>query len=199
MSRRLLRRRADPGIRNPAIRGTRVALTKESGMSLSAAQAKGLAEFLLADLATERETNKRVIEAVPEGKEGYSPDPKSMTAINLAWHIASAEWFFLQSVCEGKFEAGESSRPENIRNAKDVLAWYEQTVPPVLARASALSGEQLAQVIDFFGMFQAPAAVYLNLLIKHGVHHRGQLSAYLRPMGAKVPGIYGPSADAPVK
>jgi uncharacterized damage-inducible protein DinB len=40
-----------------------------------------------------------------------------------------------------------------------------------------------------------PGIVYLSLIIKHSVHHRGQLSTYLRPMGGKVPGIYGPSAD----
>jgi uncharacterized damage-inducible protein DinB len=45
---------------------------------------------------------------------------------------------------------------------------------------------------------QAPAATYLGLLIKHSVHHRGQLSAYLRPMGGKVPAIYGGSADEPM-
>jgi uncharacterized damage-inducible protein DinB len=166
---------------------------------MEANQAKGLAEFLLADFARERETTKAVIAAIPAGKEEYSPDPKSTNALNLAWHIASSEWFFLNSVCEGKFAAGDSSRPADIKNAQDVVAWYEKAVPPALARASALSGEQLAQIVDFFGMFQAPAVVFLNLLVKHGVHHRGQLSAYLRPMGAKVPGIYGPSGDASVK
>jgi len=40
-----------------------------------------------------------------------------------------------------------------------------------------------------------PAVVYLTIMVKHSAHHRGQLSAYLRPMGAKVPGIYGPSGD----
>ena len=45
-------------------------------------------------------------------------------------------------------------------------------------------------------MMQLPAVSYLTLMVKHGAHHRGQLSAYLRPMGAKVPGIYGPSGDS---
>jgi uncharacterized damage-inducible protein DinB len=58
-----------------------------------------------------------------------------------------------------------------------------------------MSGEQLCGKIDFLGMWQMPGIVYLSLIIKHSVHHRGQLSTYLRPMGGKVPGIYGPSAD----
>ena len=57
------------------------------------------------------------------------------------------------------------------------------------------SGDACAKVLDFFGMMQMPAVVFLQLCIKHSVHHRGQLSAYLRPMGGKVPSIYGPSAD----
>jgi uncharacterized damage-inducible protein DinB len=51
------------------------------------------------------------------------------------------------------------------------------------------------QVIDFFGMMQLPGVAYLTLMVKHSAHHRDQLSAYLRPMWAKVPGIYGPSGD----
>jgi len=165
-------------------------------MSLSPEQAKAMADYALADYGRERDTTKRVIAAIPETGFNYTPDPKSMTALDLAWHIASAEWFFLNSVCEGQFSAGESKRPDTIRNTQDVLAWYDKNVPPMLERAKGLSGQQMAKSIDFFGQMQAPAVAYVILMIKHGVHHRGQLSAYLRPMGAKVPGIYGPSGDS---
>ncbi|HEY2115189.1 MAG TPA: DinB family protein, partial [Candidatus Angelobacter sp.] len=50
--------------------------------------------------------------------------------------------------------------------------------------------------IDFRGMFQMPAVSFLTLSQNHSIHHRGQLSTYLRPMGAKVPSIYGESYDA---
>jgi uncharacterized damage-inducible protein DinB len=164
-------------------------------MNLTADQAKMIADYTLADYEQERAANKRVIAAIPVSGLNYTPDSKSMTALDLAWHVASAEWFFLNSVCEGKFAGGESKRPDTIRNAQDVLDWYEQNTTPMLARAKSLSAAQLGQSIDFFGMMQAPAAWYLTLMAKHGAHHRGQLSAYLRPMGAKVPSIYGPSGD----
>ena len=137
-----------------------------------------------------------MIGAIPDAGLTYTPDPKSMTALDLAWHAASSEWFFLNSVCEGQFSPGESKRPDNIRNAQDVLSWYEKNIPPALERAKALSGQQLAKPVDFFCMMQAPAVWYLTLMVKHGAHHRGQLSTYLRPAGAKVPSIYGPSADS---
>ena len=165
-------------------------------MNLSAEQAKAIADYTLADYENERTTTNRVIAAVPAAREDYTPDAKSMTALNLAWHIASSEPFFLNAVCEGQFSHGEGDRPDNIRSAQDVLAWYEAHVPPVLERAKGLSGEQLAKVVDFFGLMQAPAVWFLTLMVKHSSHHRGQLSAYLRPMGAKVPAIYGPSADS---
>jgi len=64
-----------------------------------------------------------------------------------------------------------------------------------LSRVRELSGEKLANVLDVLGMIQAPAVSLLAMAVKHSVHHRGQLSTYLRPMGGQVPGIYGPSAD----
>ena len=88
-------------------------------MSLTADQARVIADYTLSDYEHERAPTKRVIGAVPAGQESYAPSAKCMTSLDLAWHLASSELFF----------------------------------------------------------------------------HRGQLSSYLRPMGAAVPGIYGPSGD----
>lgn len=65
-------------------------------------------------------------------------------------------------------------------------------------RLKQVKGEQLIQPVDFRGLFQFPAVIYLQLGLSHSIHHRGQLSMYLRPMGAKVPSIYGESYDARV-
>ena len=65
-----------------------------------------------------------------------------------------------------------------------------------LKQIEGLSGEQLTQSVDFRGMFQMPAVSFLTLSQNHTIHHRGQLSTYLRPMGGKVPSIYGESVDA---
>ena len=80
-------------------------------------------------------------------------------------------------------------------NPADAVARYQELVPAALARVRGLSGEQLVKIIDLFGMVQAPAVGFITMATKHSVHHRGQLSTYIRPMGGKVPGIYGPSAD----
>ncbi len=122
-------------------------------MSLTAENAKVIADYILSDYEHERAPTKRVIAAVPSGQESYSPSGKCMTSLDLAWHIASSELFFLDGVCSGKFGPGPK-RPENVQSAQDVLVWYDENLPAAIARTRNLPGEQLAQVIDFFGMMQ---------------------------------------------
>jgi uncharacterized damage-inducible protein DinB len=121
-----------------------------------------------------------------------------MNTLALAWHVASADAFFLGSVLAGAFAAGEGKLPDTIKSAADVIAWHDATIPAMLDAVDALPGSALAADVDFFGMMPTQNVNDLNLMVKHAIHHRGQLSAYLRPMGGKVPGIYGPSADAPL-
>jgi uncharacterized damage-inducible protein DinB len=77
----------------------------------------------------------------------------------------------------------------------DAVARYKDKVPAALARIKAMSAESLGGTLDMFGMMQMPALNFLSMAAKHSVHHRGQLSTYLRPMGGSVPSVYGPSAD----
>jgi len=165
-------------------------------MPYSAEQAKLLAGYVLATYERERKTTQRVIAAIPAGQENYTPDEKSMTSLALAYHLASSEKFFLTGVLNGKFESGEGSLPDTIKTAADVLAWYDANLPDCIEAVKAMPAEDAAREVDFFGMMQAQAFNYLTLMLNHSCHHRGQLSAYLRPMGATVPSIYGPSADS---
>jgi len=62
-----------------------------------------------------------------------------------------------------------------------------------------MSAEQLLTPVGFFGVFNLPSAFYLGFLNNHCIHHRGELATYLRPMGSKVPSIYGGSYDEPFR
>ena len=160
-------------------------------------QAKIFRDVYVSQLKMEHTATKRTIAAVPEGKGDYTPHPTNMTATALAWHLASSELWFLDSVANGKFEfGGDRSRPEGVNTGAEIAAWYETAFAKNIERIEALSGEELAKDVSF-AMFNDPAVTYLSFAIRHSVHHRGQLSAYLRPMGAKVPSIYGGSADEP--
>lgn len=155
--------------------------------------AKAFAQMMLGRIERERATTRRVIEAVPENKSGYRPEPKSRSALELAHHIAVSEVWFLNSIADGSFAWAE---PEPAKNIAQVLADYDKAFAPALARARQVPAEQLVAIIDFFGM-KFPAFTYIQFCQDHTVHHRGQLSTYLRPMGSKVPDIYGGSADEP--
>lgn len=156
-----------------------------------------MADFFISVLESEAGTTKRVIGAVPADKGGYAPDAKSMTALALAYHIAVSEVWFLDSVAKGTFEWTGGEMPESIKTPADVVAWYDEHRGPALERVKAAPPELLARETAVFGG-SSPNVVYLSICIRHAIHHRGQLSAYLRPMGGKVPAIYGGSADEPM-
>ena len=149
----------------------------------------------LPSLKNEIGITERMLAAVPAEKGDYRPDPVSKSAFELAWHIASAQNMFLSGICAGEFNFN-NPKPESVKTPKDVVAWYADQSKKNLQRLSTLTGEQCAKVIDFRGMFQLPAVAYATFAMSHEIHHRGQLSVYLRPMGAKIPAIYGESYDS---
>ena len=163
---------------------------------MDAKEVKTVADFLIADFENEMPTTLRVFEAAPAGQLDHRPDAKSKTGLGLIRHITLEDEWLLNCIANGEFTPPpDDSDACGIMNPTDAVARYKEKVPAALARVRAMSGEQLARVIDLFGMVQAPGVNFLAMTIKHSVHHRGQLSTYLRPMGGKVPGIYGPSAD----
>ena len=76
-----------------------------------------------------------------------------------------------------------------------MAAWHSERLHDDLTRLAAATPEQLLKHIDFRGLFNLRAVLYLQSAMHHSIHHRGQLSMYLRPMGAQVPSIYGESYD----
>lgn len=158
-------------------------------------QAVFLRQITLPALRNEHRLTRRILEAIPPEKADYRPDPIAKTAFDLAWHVAWVELVFLGGAASGEFNFGLSIRPDSVQSTPDILKWYAAGFESVMARLPELSGEQLVKVLDFQGLFQVPAVNYLQFAMHHSVHHRGQLSMYLRPMGAKVPTIYGESYD----
>jgi uncharacterized damage-inducible protein DinB len=159
--------------------------------------ASGLLQYFVPSLRDESATTARVIAAVPDDKCEYTPAEKCMTAKKLATHIAGADIWFLESVLKGKFEYEGESALDSMTPSQAV-AVYRERMPELIEKVSKLDGAQLAAPTEFFGMTH-PLIVYLDFCLRHMIHHRGQLSSYLRPMGAKVPSIYGGSADEPMQ
>ncbi len=146
-------------------------------------------------LKNESQLTRKVIEAVPTDKADYCPDPVSKTAIELVRHIAASDVRFLDTVINGEFSTAAVLPPE-LKTPAEIAAWYEKAYAERLEALPKLSSEQLRKMVDFRGMFQRPALMFLMMGLHHTIHHRGQLSSYLRCMGAKVPSIYGESYDS---
>ena len=159
--------------------------------------ALGYRAMMLDGLAREAEITKKVLAAIPEGKRDYRPDPHARTAWELAWHIANTDVQFLDGIADLKFNMANPAPADKPKTVAEVVDWYDRNMKRGADRVRALSAEQLLTPVEFFGVFNFPAAFYLGFLNNHSIHHRGELATYLRPMGSKVPSIYGGSYDEP--
>jgi uncharacterized damage-inducible protein DinB len=151
---------------------------------------------ILGNLKNEHRTTKSVLAAASGLNLDYRPEPTAKSANELLRHIASADNWFIKSVVHGVFAPGSVKIPEDARSPEEVLEWYENEYAKNIDAITKMSGEQLAQIMDFRGMFKNQAFTFLQAGLHHTIHHRGQLSTYLRPMGGKVPAIYGESYDS---
>jgi uncharacterized damage-inducible protein DinB len=136
----------------------------------------------------------RVLKAVPESGKDYRPHPRSMSARELVWMLASE----LHDACE-VLDKGEVSFA--MAPPPATVAAYEKNAAAVkrrLAKVKDAAWKKPARfLMDGKVAWKAPLGDMMWGFLFDAIHHRGQLSTYLRPMGAKVPSIYGPSADDP--
>ena len=166
--------------------------------------AVGFRGLMLDVLAREVQVTARVLASVPDDRRDYRPDPSSRSAWELAWHVAADVWF-LEGIGRLRFEPNPDQSHTNPNSSSSTLAgWYSARAREALELIRTVSAEHLLGPVILGGVAEQsrqsfPAFVYLLWAHTHMVHHRGQLAAYLRPMGAKVPSIYGPSADEPVQ
>ncbi len=171
-------------------------MSTASQPTLTPETAAAFRDFIAQTIAQELETTKRVLNAIPDDQCGYRPSEKCRTAREIAWHIAKEDVLFLDQICEGKFDFTDKRYDgQEPRTIAEMVDWYDRHLTRSLGKVRSLTPQQLAEPLDFLGMATLPRVQYLLLMNSHSIHHRGQLSAYLRPMGAKVPSIYGPSAD----
>jgi uncharacterized damage-inducible protein DinB len=166
-----------------------------SDQGMTAEFAKGYCAMTLDGILREAEITKKVIAAVPDAASNYKHDPNGRTAKDLAWHLANTDVQFLDGIADLKFNmANPEHKPQT---SAEVVAWYDQNIKRGAARVAAMTPDQLMTPVSFVGVFNLPAVLYLGFLNNHSIHHRGELATYLRPMGSKVPSIYGGSFDEP--
>jgi uncharacterized damage-inducible protein DinB len=140
----------------------------------------------------EAKTTAKVISRIPEGSD-YRPDPKSRTAKEIAWQIHCEEQMIIEALETGRVEWKPPPVPATIA---EIVREYEKQSASIIERWNALPVERWNGQLEFFGT-RRPASPMAWSFLFDIVHHRGQITTYLRPMGARVPQIYGPSGDEP--
>ena len=139
-----------------------------------------------------------VLKAVPQGRHDYRPDPKARTAQELAWVLAQEEAALLSLLDTGTVEWKDDKPPARM---EEIVAAFERSAAAVnerLAKLDEAGWEKKGRLLMAGGPpWEDSIGQFLWGFLLDAIHHRGQLSTYLRPMGSKVPSIYGPSADDP--
>lgn len=141
---------------------------------------------------SESRTTSKVLSRIPDGST-YKPDPKSRTAQEIAWQILCEETMLIDALESGKAAWTPPPMPASM---KAVQQAYDDQAATIAARLEALPAGRWAGDLDFFGKSRPAAPMAWSFLFDI-VHHRGQITTYLRPMGSTVPQVYGPSADEP--
>lgn len=159
-----------------------------------------IAENFLHEFEHEAKTTRRFLEQLPPDKLGWKPHEKSMSAGQLALHIASAPGHIIEMALKDE-HTPEFNRPNpEAKSVDEILAAHDASVKAVKEKLPTLTDARMGQpwrmMKDGAPVLEFPrAAMIRNILLNHLYHHRGQFGVYLRLTGAKVPSAYGPSAD----
>lgn len=140
----------------------------------------------------ESKTTRKVLGRIPEGSD-YRPDPKSRTAKEIAWQIVAEEKLIIEALEDAKAEWNPGAVPATM---KEIVETYAKQSESIAQRLEVLPPERWNGTLEFFGT-ERPCSPMAWSFLFDIVHHRGQITTYLRPMGSTVPQIYGPSGDEP--
>ncbi|HVG43512.1 MAG TPA: DinB family protein [Longimicrobium sp.] len=152
------------------------------------------------DLEHEMATTRRVLERVPDEHWDWTPHEKSMTLGRLAGHLAELPYLALSAVQEDVFDVATRERPAAPPNREEALRSFDRGVAALKAAVDAAPADAWGQTWSLQAAGQVfvslpRAAALRSMGISHPIHHRGQLTVYLRLLGVSVPSVYGPSAD----
>lgn len=160
--------------------------------------------FLLAELDREVERSRRALEQAPEGKYDWKPHEKSMIFGYLANMVATIPMWIMMQINQNELDVAPApgeSKMENKRldKSSELIEALDQAAAGARSAFQQTTDEHLKTNWRLLAkgkvVMEAPRYEMIQDTINHWAHHRGQMTVYLRLMGAKVPAIYGPSAD----
>jgi len=160
-----------------------------------------ISEMFLPEFDQEMANTRKILECVPEDKFTWKPHEKSMTLGRLASHVAEMPNWAVLTINQDKLELTPGTKPFLAGSKAELVEALDKNVAEARQAITGASDEHLAKTWSLiYGgntVFSLPrAAVLRGMVMSHIIHHRGQLSVYLRLNNVAIPGMYGPSADA---
>lgn len=158
-----------------------------------------IAESFIAELDREAKATERVLRRVPQDKVDWRPHPKSRTIGELAWHVAKLPAMGVRGLREGKRETSAARPPD--RAGSDFAGTYRESLDALREELNATSDDRLVNETFSFlkdgqPVITFPKVAFLRtVILNHLIHHRGQLTVYLRLLDVAVPVVYGSTAD----
>jgi uncharacterized damage-inducible protein DinB len=157
-------------------------------------------DALLPEFDHEMATTRKVIERVPEGKFAFKPHEKSMSMGHLASHIAEMPTWATTGITQDSLDMASGYKPFKAASTAELLEVFDKNVAGARNSIAGASDETFMKDWslkrgDQILMTMPRIAVVRSFMLNHVIHHRGQLSVYLRLNNVPVPSIYGPSAD----
>jgi uncharacterized damage-inducible protein DinB len=162
-----------------------------------------IAESLLAEFEMQAPITRRFLERLPADKLTWTPHEKSMSAGQLAYHLASVPGGIVRFAQKNPAPAPESLKIRQPESREEILQTFEESIATVRSLLPAFDdnamNERWSMVFGDRELFAQPRGTFLrNVMLSHWYHHRGQLSVYLRILDIPVPASWGPSADEPL-
>ncbi len=162
-----------------------------------------LTEFLLAELDREVERSRRALEQMPEGKYDWKPHEKSMIFGYLANMVATIPMWVAMQITQDELDVapakGSNMEQKRMDTSDELLTALDKAAADARSAFEKTTDEHLMTSWRLLArgqvVMESPRHMMIQDTINHWAHHRGQMTVYLRLMGAKVPALYGPSAD----
>ena len=162
-----------------------------------------LTELFLEELDREADRSKRALEQVPDGKHDWKPHEKSMMFGYLANMVATIPDWVAMEITQDELDLAPKDGPRHppapMNTSAEYLKAWDASVAKARAALQNTTDEHLHTkwrlLVGGNVVVEEPRYLMIRETINHLAHHRGQMTVYLRLMGAKVPALYGPSAD----
>jgi uncharacterized damage-inducible protein DinB len=157
-------------------------------------------ETFLPEFDQEMASTRKILASVPEALFTWKPHEKSMTLGRLASHVAEMPNWADNTITTERLVLTRDSKPFNAPDSATLLESFDKSVVAARGAIAAATDEHLSKIweVEWGGqviMSQPRSGILRNMVMNHMIHHRGQLSVFLRLKDIAVPGMYGPSAD----